>query len=266
MRFLDPASSHAETSPAAAALRRDAAALVAAFLVACTGAAPALAQSTAPERAQRISVWGVPVAAEGEAAAAVAAEASAETRGARRQVVRSLAVERSRWGDSGMRRAAVYRTAAGDAAGSAAVGVEVTNVSYRWGTGTSRNAMDVGVGAGSYNLRSGADAAATGTYGTAAGLQPEARRDVIVPTLSVGMRHSLSEQHRVDLYASGTASVASPAVGEFYTAKVKVEWLPTRNSGFGFEQAAVNMKFSANSNFSLRVRGGGPMLYYRSKF
>ena len=143
--------------------------------------------------------------------------------------------------------------------------MEVTGLSYRWGVSSGRSALDVGVGAGAYRLQSGADGFGAMPY-AGTGFNADGRRDAIVPTFSVGMRHSLSDQHRIDLYASGTASLASAAAGEFYTAKVKVEWLPTKNSGFGFEQAAANMRFGANSNLMLRVRGGGAMVYYRSKF
>ncbi len=139
----------------------------------------------------------------------------------------------------------------------------MTDVSYRWGVASPREAVAVGVGAGAYHVRPGADP--LGPAGSAA-YAAEGRRDIIVPTLSVGVRRSLSEQHRIDLYASGSASVASPAVGEFYTAKVKVEWLPTKDSGLGFEQSAVNMRFGPNSNLALRVRARGPVLYYRAKF
>lgn len=220
----------------------------------CALAAAAHAEPTALQQAQRISVWGVPVQA--DAATAADADGASERKPA---VVRGVALEQSRWSDSAPRGAAVDRPAL---AGAARSGVEVTDVSYRWGLSSERGTMDVGVGAGTYRLQPGVDAA----VGPGAGYGVDGRRDVTVPTLSVGVRHSLPGEHRIDVAASGSASLASAAVGEFYTAKVKVEWLPTKNSGIGFEQAAASMRFSPNSNLALRVRGGGAMLYYRSKF
>jgi len=221
---------------------------------------------TALERAQNISVWGVP-ASDVETMPSGSDGAAGASRPAGRNVVRSVSVEQSRWTESaaGSRNLSVDRPALADAGSRGRSGVEVTGLSYRWGVTSGRNTVDVGLGAGAYRLRSGADGLGAMPY-AGTGFSADGRRDAIVPTFSVGMRHSLSDQHRIDVYASGTASLASSAVGEFYTAKVKVEWLATKNSGFGFEQAAANMKFSANSNLMLRVRGGGAMVYYRSKF
>ena len=218
-----------------------------------------LAESSALEQAQRIGLWGTPVA--------VSPEASVRPDGAvRGGVARGFAVAQAQWGDSSVRGGAVRQAGAGTAASRATPGVEITDISYRWGLADGRNAVDVGVGAGAYRLQTGSDTGGAMLPPLAAGSMLESRRDAVVPTFSIGLRHRLSDLHRIDLSASGTASLPSPAVGEFYTAKVKVEWLPTRHSGLGFEQSAVNLKFGANSNFALRVRGRGPMIYYRSKF
>ena len=227
----------------------------------CLAGQSCRADSSALEGAQRIGLWGTPVA--------VSPDASSGRSSGRAQsnLSRGFAVEQARWGDSSVRGAAVRQVGAGAGAPQATPGVEITDVSYRWGLADGRNAVDVGVGAGAYRLRTGAEAGGTAALPPlAAGSMLEGRRDAVVPTFSVGLRHRLSDLHRIDLSASGTASLPSPAVGEFYTAKVNVEWLPTRSSGLGFEQSAVNLKFGANSNFALRVRGRGPMIYYRSKF
>ncbi len=223
----------------------------------CLVALAAHAEPSALERAQRISVWGTPVPAAPDNTGAVPASP-------RRGMAQGLALEQSRWGSSAVRNAAVQGAGAGNPRSAPAV--EITDVSYRWGLGNARSAMNVGVGASAYRVQSGADAVGPALQSTGTGATLDGRRDAVVPTFSIGMRHRLSDLHRVDLSASGTASLPSPAVGEFYTAKVNVEWLPTKNSGLGFEQSAVNLKFGANSNFALRVRGRGPVLYYRSKF
>ena len=186
--------------------------------------------------------------------------------------VRSVALQQSRWGDpaavSG--QPALVGGARPDALVPAGPAVQATDVSYRWGLGTVHSAVDVGVGAGVYRVRNGADAARQASPSAAssfpAGLGVDGRRDVVVPTVSVGLRHSLSEQQRLSVHAGGSASLASASVGEFYTTKVKVEWLPTKSSSLGFEHSAVNLRFGSNGNFALRVRRGGPMIYYRSTF
>ena len=183
--------------------------------------------------------------------------------------VRSVALQQSQWGDPAATpaRSALAGAARPDAPVLASVAVQATDVSYRWGLGTARSAVDVGIGAGAYRVRQGADTAAPPAPSSLpTGPGAESRRDAVVPTVSVGMRHSLSEQQRLSVYAGGSASLASASVGEFYTTKVKVEWLPTKNSSFGFEHSAVNLRFGANGNFALRVRRGGPMIYYRSTF
>ena len=247
--------------PVDCAMSRPLIATLGAAFCCLAGQACLAAEPSALERAQRISVWGTPVAAPADAAARPDGPAHSS-------LVQGFAVEQARWGDSAVRGAAVQQVAAGARSGAAAVAprVEITDISYRWGVADGRNAVDVGVGAGAYRLQTGPDAGGAQLSPQAAGAMLEGRRDAVVPTFSIGLRHRLSDLHRIDLSASGTASLPSPAVGEFYTAKVNVEWLPTRNSGFGFEQSAVNLKFGANSNFALRVRGRGPMIYYRSKF
>lgn len=257
MRYSNPASTvrapgSCRAGPGRSGPRRIAAGLAGVALAG--GAAAELAPDVSlPARSERISVWGVPVE-EGE-------QNAAETR----RVLHAVAVERSRWNESGPARphAGQQTAALAGAVGHGRAGIDVTDVSYRFGVGNARETIDVGLGAGSYHLRTDGDPLGPAGGGVPA---PDGRRDIVVPTFSVGVRRSLSRQHRIDLYASGSASVASPAVGEFYTAKVKVEWLPTKDSRLGFEQSAVNMRFGSNSNFALRVRGRGPMLYYRTKF
>ena len=232
--------------------KRRAAAMLAGVTAATCATAQQAQGPASPARLERISVWGVPQRDTDRMA------------GETRRVLQSVAVERSRWSESapGRPRVAQRAALAGAAAGDRS-GVDITDVSYRWGVGDAREALDVGLGAGAYRLTPGTDPVGPGG---AVGYATDGRRDAIVPTLSVGVRHSLSQQHRIDLYASGSASLASPAVGEFYTARLKLEWLPTKDTGLGLEQAAVNMRFGPNSNLALRVRGGGPVLYYRAKF
>ena len=230
----------------------------AAWLAACLACAAlpgaVRAQSTVPDDAARINVWGVAV------------DALPQPR-----LVRGVSLQQSQWGDAAPPpgQAALAGAARPDPLSPAGPAVQASDVSYRWGLGTARSAVDVGVGAGAYRVRfQGAEAAVA--YATSlpsmAGPSGESRRDAVVPTVSVGLRHSLSEQQRLSVYAGGSASLASASAGEFYTTQVKVEWLPTRNSSFGFEHSAVNLRFGPSGNFALRVRRGGPMIYYRSTF
>ena len=241
------------------------------WLAACLACAAAQAQSSVQDEAARINVWGVAVDAQGRGATAVA-EARADEVTPQPRWVRSVALQQSQWGDPAATpaQAALAGAARPDAPVLAGPAVQATDMSYRWGLGTARSAVDVGLGAGVYRVRHGADAAALSTPFAAsslpAGPGAESRRDVVVPTVSVGLRHSLSDQQRLSVYAGGSASLSSASVGEFYTTKVKVEWLPTKNSSFGFEHSAVNLRFGPSGNFALRVRRGGPMIYYRSTF
>ena len=230
------------------------------------------AQASVADSAPRINVWGVAVDAYERSAVTIAEARDAAAAPSQPHLVRSVALQQSQWGDPAATpaQAALAGAARPDMPAPAGAAVQATDVSYRWGLGTVRSAVDVGLGAGAYRVRYGADAAALATPSAASSLPSgpgaESRRDAVVPTVSVGLRHSLSDQQRLSVYAGGSASLSSASVGEFYTTKVKVEWLPTRNSSFGFEHAAVNMRFGSNGNFALRVRRGGPMIYYRSTF
>ena len=228
----------------------------------------ARAQASVADSAPRINVWGVAADARERSAVAVAEARNDDAGPLQPHLVRSVALQQSQWGDpAAPSQAALAGAARPDAPVLASVAVQATDVSYRWGLGTARSAVDVGIGAGAYRVRQGADTAAPPAPSSLpTGPGAESRRDAVVPTVSVGLRHSLSDQQRLSVYAGGSASLSSASVGEFYTTKVKVEWLPTRNSSFGFEHSAVNLRFGANGNFALRVRRGGPMIYYRSTF
>lgn len=265
------AASSAVPAHAPARARRAAGAIRLAACFACSAAFPAAAQaqSTVPDDDVRIDVWGVAVDAHERGVAAVAlAEARAGGAVPPTRLVHGVSVRQSQW--DGPAPATLAGAARPDPLPLAGPAVQATDVSYRWGLGSARSAVDIGLGTGAYRVRYGADAAALATPSAAsslpAGPGAESRRDAVVPTVSVGMRHSLSEQQRLSVYAGGSASLASASVGEFYTTKVKVEWLPTKNSSFGFEHSAVNLRFGPSGNFALRVRRGGPMIYYRSTF
>lgn len=213
---------------------------LAAACIACSFAASAV------DETGRVNVWGIAEADQAQAQAQTQTQTQATPR-----LVRGVALQQSQWRDG----------AAAPANASAAT-LQATDVSYRWGVGTGRSAVDVGLGAGAYRVRQGGQGADAAPPPAGA----DGRQDIVVPTVSVGLRHSLSDQQHLSVYAGGSASLASSSVGEFYTTKVKVEWLPTKHSSIGFEHAAVNMRFGPTSNFALRVRRGGPMIYYRSTF
>ena len=224
----------------------------------------ACAQSVVPDDAARISVWGVAVDDHNTASRV---EALARGVSSPSRLVRSVWLQQAQWDDAGSvleRQGALAGAARPDTPLPAGPAVQATDVSYRWGLGGARSGVDVGIGAGAYRVRYGGDAVVPSPLTVGPG--NESRRDALVPTVSVGLRHSLSEQQRLSVYAGGSASLSPATTGEFYTTRVKVEWLPTKNSSVGFEHAAVNMRFGSNSNFALRVRRGGPMIYYRSTF
>ena len=239
-----------------------------ALLAACTICpANGWAQSTTADDASRINVWGVADTARDRSVARLSEPQPGDS-APQPQLVSSVSLQQSQWGGASVaqRRTALDGAARPETGALSAPAAQATDVSYRWGLGTARGAVDVGIGASAYRVRFADSLGMQPARSSLAGPGAESRRDALVPTLSVGLRHSLSDGQRLSVYAGGSASVSPASVGEFYATKVKVEWLPTRNSSIGFEHAAVNMRFGPTSNIALRVRHGGPMIYYRSTF
>ena len=129
-------------------------------------------------------------------------------------------------------------------------GPEMAGINYRlWIT---QGRADVGVGLGSlgYVLPSG-----------------EGHKTVVgaMPTVSIGMRYRMSEQHLLFADASGARGLGVDPSATLVTTKVGLEWKPAR-SRLGLEHGALGMQLDSGMRLSLKSRRGGPALYLRNTF
>lgn len=135
--------------------------------------------------------------------------------------------------------------------------VEMNNISYRWWFGRGSNSVALGLGAATYRVRPAGDplgANATAVAGA--------------PLLSVALRHRVSATSLVYLDAASARQLGSDDASEFYGARAGVEWKASRNSTLALEGGKVRLRLyaTADSQMSLRLRHGGPMLVYRRTF
>ena len=138
------------------------------------------------------------------------------------------------------------------ASGGGRTGPEMAGINYRlWLT---QGRADVGVGLGSlgYVLPSG---------------HGHGHRTVVgaVPTVSIGMRYRMSEQHLLFADASGARGLGVDPAAMQITTKVGLEWKPAR-SRLGLEHGALGMQLDSGMRLSLKSRRGGPALYLRNTF
>lgn len=50
------------------------------------------------------------------------------------------------------------------------------------------------------------------------------------------------------------------------TTRIEMQFVPPKGRGFGAEFGAIGLQLSSDTKLQLRIRRGGPMVYYRSKF
>jgi hypothetical protein len=118
-------------------------------------------------------------------------------------------------------------------------------------------------------------------YGVALGVS--ARPSALVPSAtvlrpSVGLRFRsrVGEGNRLDVATwhdlppqreANFAYAQSGAPERLTTTRVEMQFAPPKGSGLGLDMGgAVGFQMSANAKLQLRIRKGGPMFYYRSKF
>lgn len=131
---------------------------------------------------------------------------------------------------------------------------DLVGVNYRlW---MSRGRADIGVGVGTlgYLLPAvdGRDDTARALVGA-------------VPTLNLGLRWRMSNEHLVYADASGARGLGGDPALAYYTTKVGVEWKPAK-SKFGLEHGALGLQFDSGFKLSVKAHRGGPSLYLRSQF
>jgi hypothetical protein len=92
-----------------------------------------------------------------------------------------------------------------------------------------------------------------------------------MPTMNVGVRYRLSEQHLVFANASGihgASGTREPGADPFaddVRTKLGVEWKPAK-SALGLERGAIGLQLDSGYRLSLRTKRGGAALYLRGKF
>lgn len=92
-----------------------------------------------------------------------------------------------------------------------------------------------------------------------------------VPTMTLGVRYHLSEQHVLFANTSGVrGALGSRGLGADLaaadvTTKLGLEWKPAR-SALGLERGAIGVQLDSGYRLSLRTRRGGAGLYLRGNF
>lgn len=100
---------------------------------------------------------------------------------------------------------------------------------------------------------------------------PNSQRVGAAPTMNLGVRYRVSEQHVVFANASGVRGANS--LRDFSTdplapggeTKLGVEWKPAK-SALGLERGAIGLQLDSGYRLSLRTRRGGAAIYLRGKF
>lgn len=137
--------------------------------------------------------------------------------------------------------------------------VDMNNVAYRWWFAREGRSLAVGVGAATYRVRPANDHL----------LQGLGSITLSSPLVSVGVRQRVSESALLYLDAASARRLdADAAGGDYYGARAGVQWQTSRNSTFAVEQGRIRMRLYSgpNSQMSLRIKRGGPMLVYRRSF
>lgn len=115
---------------------------------------------------------------------------------------------------------------------------------------------------------------ALGVTASPSALNPSAT--VLRPSVGLRFRSPVGESRRLDVATwqdlppqreANFAYAQSGSSERFTTTRVEMQFAPPKGSGLGLDLGgAVGFQMSANSKLQLRIRKGGPMFYYRSKF
>jgi hypothetical protein len=115
---------------------------------------------------------------------------------------------------------------------------------------------------------------ALGVTASPSALNPAAT--VLLPSVGLRFRSRVADNHRLDvatwqdLPRQREANFDYAQTGpteRLTTTRVEMQFAPPKGSGLGLDMGgAVGLQMSANSKLQLRIRKGGPMFYYRSKF
>jgi hypothetical protein len=86
-----------------------------------------------------------------------------------------------------------------------------------------------------------------------------------VPSVTMGLRYRMTGRHLLFADATGATGPGTNLAADRVSAKVGVEWAPSKMA-MGFEQGALGMQLASGYRLSIRARHGGPALYLRSRF
>lgn len=86
-----------------------------------------------------------------------------------------------------------------------------------------------------------------------------------VPSVSLGLRYRMTGRHLLFADATGAQGVGANLAADQVSAKVGVEWTPSKMT-MGFDQGALGMQLASGYRLSLKARHGGPALYLRTRF
>jgi len=131
---------------------------------------------------------------------------------------------------------------------------DLLGVSYRVWMARGRADVSVGVGTLGYLLPS-ADARGDDPHALVGS----------VPTLTLGVRYRMSNEHSVFADASGARGLGADPALAYYATKLGMEWKPAK-SRVGLEQGALGFHFDSGYTLSLKARQGGLSVYLRNQF
>ncbi|CAG0945752.1 hypothetical protein GPROT2_03381 [Gammaproteobacteria bacterium] len=149
------------------------------------------------------------------------------------------------------------RLAPSDAAPLAADGrplTELAGVNYRLWMGRGRTEFGVGVGTLGYVHH--------GVEGRTDGATALHRA---TPTVSLGIRYSVTPESAVFADASGARGLGLHSSAAYVNTKVGMEWKPAK-SRLGFDHGALGVHFDSGYRLSLKARRGGLRIVLRGEF
>jgi hypothetical protein len=152
---------------------------------------------------------------------------------------------------------AMPSAALADAAAPAGGRTQLEGVSRRWWISGERADVGVGVGTIGYSVVGPPGSATTSE-------EPRALRNA-VPNLSVGMRYRVSDDSAIYADASNARGLYGKGSDAYFT-KVGVEWQGAARKGWSIARGGIGLQLDSGKTMTMRVKGGGLGVYYRSKF